>query len=74
MYAPPLPEVAFVPVRDGAAYRGEVIDVHTKQRLIRTNTTYANPADATSAATSLWRAKQAAMVRLVGANMQAVSA
>lgn len=66
MPTPHLPEVAFVPVRDGAAYRGEVIDVHNQQRLVRTNTTYANPADARSAATSLWRARQAALLRELG--------
>lgn len=74
MHGAHFPEVTYQPVRDGTAWRGEVIDVHTKQRLARTSTTYARQCDATSAATSLWRARQAALLRTLGQMPQAVQA
>ena len=74
MHTPHLPEVAFVPERVGAMWRGEVIDVHSQDRLARTVTTYARQADAITAATSLWRAKQMALLRLASSQPQQVVA
>ena len=74
MRAPKLPQVAYDATRAGDAWRGEVIDVNSQQRLARTSTTYRNRADAISAATSLWRAKQAALLQRLGHATQQVMA
>lgn len=74
MRAPHLHEVAYVPERAGNAWRGEVIDVNSQQRPPRTSTTYRNRGDAISAATSLWRAKQAALLQRPGHVPQQVMA
>lgn len=52
-------EVTFVAAPSGSSWIGEVIDLKTHDRLVRTGTTYASAETAKSAAASMWRALEA---------------